>query len=475
MRPDQEIVERRKEYDGIIEQFGAFVADLGAWLWGIPLLIIFLFCYLFISASTGFVQFRHLAHICKNTFGEMFGRKKGEGTIRPFSAAMTALAQSVGASNIVGVPLAIAIGGPGALFWLWVACLLGMGMRYAEIAIAVKYREKNANGEWVGGPQMYMKKGLRAGALAMVWSVAYVLVVLLSVPAQTASVVENASTVGVPGWLVAGIMFIATALVIFGGIKRIAKITDILVPFMALFYFLTAWIIIFSHGNALGSSLALVFQSAFAPAAAVGGFAGSGVIMAIRQGVARGIYSFGAGMGDFTIAHAAAITDHPCRQAQWGVFEMICSFVICTTSGLLALTTGLWTVGESAAGTIPSLAFAEFYPGNLGPILLSISLFLFAYSTILVAIHYGRKQAEYVGGQKLSQIMGVVYLLCIPFGAVATMGYFLNFVDIMLAFVVFTNIISVTLMWKQIRALVADYFGNPNFYPRRKKFRNENG
>jgi AGCS family alanine or glycine:cation symporter len=448
-----------------MEQIGNMAATIGNWVWGIPILVIFLGCYLIMSAMTGFVQFRHFAFICKNTFGKMFGKKKGEGTISPFSAAMTALAQSVGASNIVGIPLAIAIGGPGALFWLWVACLLGMGMRYSEIAIAIKYREKNADGEWVGGPQMYMKKGLHAGALAMVWAVAYVLVVLVSVPAQTSSVVATAATVGVPNWVTAMIMFVATALVIYGGIKRISKFTEILVPFMALFYFVTAWIIILAHGSALGSSIAMVFQYAFTPAAATGGFTGAGIILAIRQGVARGIYSFGAGMGDFTIAHSAAITDHPCRQAQWGVFEMICSFIICTTSGLLALVTGLWTIGADKASTIPAIAFADIYPGNAGAIVLSISLFLFAYSTILVAIHYGQKQAEYVLGKKFSKIMGVVYLLFIPLGVIGDMGFFLNFVDITLAFVVLSNVICVTAMGKQVRALVKDFFSNPEFYP----------
>lgn len=448
-----------------MDQLGLIVASIGGWIWGVPLLTIFLGCYFIMSAQTGFVQFRHLAYICKNTFGKMLSKKSGEGTISPFSAAMTALAQSVGSSNIVGIPLAIAIGGPGALFWLWFACLLGMGMRFSEIAIAIKYREKNDDGEWIGGPQMYMKKGLRAGGLAMAWAIAYVLVVLVSVPAQTASVVDNASVVGIPNWVTAGIMFVATALVIYGGIKRISKFTEVLVPFMALFYFVTAWIIILSHVGALGSSLAMVFQCAFAPAPAAGGFVGAGIIMAMRQGVARGIYSFGAGMGDFTIAHSAAITDHPCRQAQWGVFEMICSFIICTTSGLMALTTGLWTVGPDQASTIPARAFADIYPGNIGAVILAVSLFLFAYSTILVAIHYGQKQAEYVAGKKFSKIMGVVYLLFIPVGVVGNMGFFLNFVDITLAFVVLSNILCVTAMGKQVRTLVKDFFSNPKYYP----------
>lgn len=452
-----------------MEQIGLIAAQIGAWVWGIPILVIFLGCYLIMSAMTGFVQFRHFGYIMKNTFGKMFGKREGEGSISPFSAAMTALAQSVGASNIVGIPTAIAIGGPGALFWLWVACLLGMGMRYSEIAIAIKYREKNADGEWVGGPQMYMKKGLHAGVLAMVWAVAYVLVCLVSVPAQTASVVATANVAGIPSWVTVVVMFVATALVIYGGIKRISKFTEVLVPFMALFYFVTAWIIIFANGENLAGALGMVFQYAFTPASATGGFVGAGIIMALRQGMARGIYSFGAGMGDFTIAHSAAITDHPCQQAQWGVFEMTCSFIICTTSGLLALVTGLWTVGASNASQIPAMAFAMIYPGNIGAIVLTVSLFLFAYSTILVAIHYGQKQAEYVGGNRFAKIMGVVYLLLIPFGVIGDMGFFLNFVDIALGFVVLSNVLCVTAMGKQVRALVKDYFSNPRFYPGKQK------
>ncbi len=452
----------------MIEQLGVTAAKIGGWIWGGPILVIFLSCYLIVSAQTGFVQFRHFAFICKNTFGKITEKKDGKdgvGTISPFAASMTALGQSVGASNIVGIPIAIAVGGPGALFWLWVACLLGMGMRFAEIAIAIKYREKNPEGEWVGGPQMYMKKGLRAGGLAMTWAIAYVLVVLFSVPAQTASVVATASTAGVPNWVTTAIVFVTTAVVLYGGIKRIGKFAQVLVPFMALFYFVSTWIIILTHGSELGSSLMMVFKCAFSPTAASGGFAGAGFIMAMRQGVARGIYSFGAGMGDFTVVHASAITDHPCRQAQWGVFEMICSFIICTSSGLLALTTGLWKIGEGKASTISALAFADLYPGNLGTILISLSLFLFVYTTILAIIFYGQKQAEYVLDSKFAKIMGVVYLLCIPFGVIGSMGFFLNFVDIILAFVVLSNIICVTAMSKQVRALVKDFFGNPNFYP----------
>ena len=447
----------------MLEQIGTVAAQVGNWFWSYPVLIALCVGYVTMTVSTKFVQVRHFPSILKNTFGKMLSKKgKGEGTVRPFSAAMTALAQSIGSSNIVGIPLAIAIGGPGALFWMWIACLLGMAMRYSEIAIAVKFRQKNDRGEWVGGPQYYMKKGLKHGAaLGIIYAIGYIIIDVFSVPGQTASVVASAGEVGVNPWVVIVVMFVLTALVIFGGIKRISKVASVVTPTMALFYFVCAWIIILAHAGQLGPALASVFAYAFSPAPAVGGFAGATVFLAIRQGVARAIYAMGAGMGDFTIAHSAAQTNHPCQQAQWGVAEMFVSFIVCTTSGLLALTTGFWQTSGADTSSIAARAFVDFDPGNIGGILLAISLLLFAFTTILVAIHYGRMQAEFLGGRKLAMAFSVVCLALIPLGYIGDMSFFFNFIDMGLAIIDLANVYCVVRLCRTVRGTVNEYYDDP--------------
>ena len=441
------------------------------WVWGIPILIMFFGSFILMTIFTGGVQFRRAKEILKGTFGSLLKSKEGEGTISAVSATMTALAATVGASNILGASVAIAMGGPGAIFWMWIAALFGMGMRYSETVLAMKHRTVLESGEYVGGPFYYLAKGLKKPWVGKLFALIMVLFLTFSVPTQTSAVVDTASTIGVPGIATAIAMAIVIVLVIYGGIKRIAKVADVIVPFMAISYLLIAWIIILMNISEIPSSIGLIFKSAFTPISAMGGFAGAGVTAGMRWGMARGIYSNEAGLGEFTIPHAAAITDHPCRQAQWAVFELIVdTVIILTTSALLVMTSGVWLeVTPDLASTAPTLAVQGLLGKQLGSVFMTVMLFLFAFSTILVAFLYGGKAAAYLGGEKygkrLMQIVSLIYVVMIFVASAGKMTNFFFLADFFLAFQVLLNIIGVVIMHKQVKVEIDEFYDNPKYFP----------
>ena len=442
------------------------------WIWGIPILIVFFGSFLVMTILTKGVQFRRMKEILQGTFGSLLKQKgSGDGTVSSFAAAMTALAATVGASNILGASVAIAMGGPGAIFWMWVAALLGLGMKYSETVLGMKYRTTNADGEYVGGPFYYLEKGLNKPWVGKAYAIALVIFLAFSVPTQTCSVVDTAGTIGIPGFATAALMAVVVVLVIYGGIQRLSKVASAMVPFMAISYLLIAWIIIALNITELPAALVLICKSAFTPISAMGGFAGAGVMAGMRWGMARGIYSNEAGLGEFTIAHAAAITDHPCRQAQWAVFEVIVdTILILTTSALLVLVTGVWTeVTPDLASTAPTVAIQSLLGETLGSVFMTVMLFLFAFSTILVGIHYGGKAAEYLGGAKHGkrsmQIVTIVYIGMIFVAAAGKMTNFFFLADFFLAFVVFINVISVMIMHKQVTVEIDEFYDNPKYFP----------
>ncbi|HOA20760.1 MAG TPA: amino acid carrier protein, partial [Sedimentibacter sp.] len=331
-------------------------------VWGPVLLILVLGTGTYLSFMTGFFSITKIGYVLKNTLFKMFAKDdKGEGEVTAFQAVATALAATVGTGNIAGVATAIALGGPGAVFWMWLAAIMGMTTKYAEVVLAVNYREKTEDGRFVGGPMYYITNGLGKS-----WKWLAVLFAFFGTFAsfgigcmvQSNSVALSAqSTFGIPVLATGIVLAILTAVVIVGGIKRIGAFTEKLVPFMAALYILGGLWLLISNAAKIPAAFAMIFSNAFTGTAAVGGFTGTVMMQAIRFGIARGIFTNEAGLGSAPIAHAAATTDHPVRQGLWGVFEVFTdTIVICSITALSILVTGVWETGESGA-VLSAMAF----------------------------------------------------------------------------------------------------------------------
>lgn len=359
-----------------MQTFADKIVAISDWLWGPPILIVLSLASIYLSVRLGFFQFRRFGYILKSTLGKAFKKEtnRGEGTLSAFQALTSAVACTVGAGNIVGVPIAIIMGGPGAVFWMWVIALLGMALKYGEVVLAVKYRETNIKGEYVGGPTYYMTKGMGMKWLAAIFGIGLMVEVAISSMTQANALAQSAqASLNIPP-IVSGIaVMIITGIVIIGGVKRLGQFTERLVPAMSLIYIIASLIIVLLNITQIPSMLAMIFRYAFTPMSAVGGFTGSAVAMSIRWGVARGLYSNEAGLGTAPIAHATATTDHPARQGLWGVTEIfIDTIIICTCTAFVILSTGVWTSPEAMEikGGLTTLAFSETF-GYFGGILLT--------------------------------------------------------------------------------------------------------
>lgn len=443
--------------------FDAF-KHLVDWLWLYPILIILVGGGITMSITLKFFQITKLPFILKETFGKIFKKGEGDGTITPFQAATSALASTIGAANIVGVPLAIATGGPGAIFWMWIIAIFGCALKYSEIILGIKYRVKNENGEYVGGPMYYLKNGAKMPILGSLFAFFLMVEIAPSIATQSASIVQTAETINIPP-VISGIAVVfIVGLVVYGGIKRISKVTEKLVPFMAIAYFLIALIVVLFSFENIPATFSLIFKGAFNPTAAAGGFAGSVVSATIRTGAARGAYSNEAGMGTSTIAHSAAVTDYPARQALWGVFEVIVdTLCICTITALLVLTTGTWSgVGADKAAAMPSMAIQSVLGTKFGGGFLTICMLMFVLSTLIVIIFYGEKQAEYLFGLKASKIVRVIYLCFIMIGALCKLGNIVVLLDSALACVIATNMIGVIKLRKEVKEESDKFFESQN-------------
>lgn len=436
------------------------------WVWGLPMLLTLGLGGLFLSARLGFFQVRYFPYIIKQTFGKMF-MKVEEGEVSPFAAATAALASTVGASNIIGVPAAIMFGGPGAVFWMWVMAFIGMGSKFVEIVLGFKYREKNEEGEYVGGPMYYMEKGLNMKWLGIFFSFVLMIELVPSIMVQANSVSASAlEAFNLNPAITGGVTLVLVGLVVIGGITRIAKVTEKLVPFMALAYFIGAMVIVIVNIAHVPRVLGLIFGYAFRPMSAVGGFAGSVVAASIRWGVARGVYSNEAGMGTAPMAHSSATNDHAVRQGFWGIFEIIVdTIIICSTTAFVVLSSGVWNAPgamDNPSG-LPAAAFTDFY-GPIGGTVVTLSLLLFVVSTLIVIIFYGEKQAEFLFGLKFSRVMRYVYLASIFVGSIGGAKTLWVFLDIMLAMIIFPNMLALFLLHGEVRELTQEYFSSEKYY-----------
>ena len=442
------------------------IVAISGWLWGPPILILLAVGSIFMSVRLGFFQFKHFGYILKSTLGKVFKRvgDQGEGTLTAFQALTSAVACTVGAGNITGVPVAIMIGGPGAVFWMWVIALLGMSLKYGEIVLAVKYRTKNELGEYTGGPAHYMTKGLNMKWLAVLFGIGLMLEVAISSMTQANALAGSAqASMNIPPLATGIVVMILSGIVIIGGVKRLGKFTEKMVPVMATIYILASLVIVILNYTQIPAMFAMIFEYAFMPMAAVGGFTGSTIALAIRWGLARGLYSNEAGLGTAPIAHASATTDHPARQGLWGITEIfIDTILICTCTAFVVLSTGVWQRPDAGdvGGGLTTLAFTQVF-GQFGGILVTISLMLFVFSTLIVLIWYGEKQAEFLMGKKAAIAYRWICVLLIPLGAIGTATFLWQFLDLTLALILFPNMVAILLLNKQIREATVEFFNTP--------------
>ncbi|MDR3114916.1 MAG: amino acid carrier protein [Treponema sp.] len=451
-----------------MDNFFAAVGAISGFFWNILFLVVLVGGGIYLTVRLKFFQIRHLPYIIKQTFGKIFDEGKGEGTVSPFQAAATAMASTIGATNVVGVPAAIAYGGPGALFWMWVIFIVGGATKFSEVVLGVYYREKNADGHYVGGPSYYMTKGFPIKAVGKVMAKAGAFVAMVyylpSIATQSISLIQNAESMGVNRYLSGGVLMVLVGSVVLGGLIRVAKTADKMVPIMCIQYIIGSIIVVLANMGNLFPSVALVFKSAFTGTAAAGGFIGAGVSMAVRMGLARATYSCEAGMGSAPIAHSAAVTDHPVRQGLWGVFEVLIDGSICTLSGLVVLTSGVWReIGPEMALTMPAAAFQKVL-GPVGSYLVTITVFLFALSSIIAVIWYGEKLVEFFFNTRISKYTRIIYTLSIMLGAFFGLEAILAVLDLANALIILPNMITVLLLSPLVAALTKEYFSSPLYY-----------
>jgi AGCS family alanine or glycine:cation symporter len=436
---------------------------LNSYVWGMPTIILLVGTGVLLTVVTGVAQLRFLGFAMKEVLGKLSQRGTGEGTVTPFQAVATALASTVGVGNIAGVATAIHIGGPGALFWLWVSGFFGMCTKYAEIVIALHYRERDATGVMRGGAMYILKNGLKMPWLGAVFALLTSLAAFGIGNMVQANSVAGALTesMGIAPSTTGIVLVLLTAAVILGGIKRIGKFTEYLVPFMALFYLAGGLTIVAMHASELPGVLRLVLDSAFNGHAAVGGFVGSTMAMALRYGIARGLFSNEAGLGSAPIVHAAATTDHPVRQGMYGIFEVfVDTILICTTTGLVILLTGVWTADATGA-VLSARAFETGLPGTWGHIVVTTGLVLFAFSTLIGWSYYGETGVVYLFGTKAAVPYRVAWLVFIYLGAVGSLHLVWDIADTLNGLMAIPNLIAVLASIPLLLRLQREFFAKP--------------
>jgi len=442
-----------------IAALDALVGKVNSFAWGPPMLILLVGTGFWLTFALRGLQFTKLGH---SLWLALIKRKEDTdepGDITHFQALMTALSATVGTGNIAGVATAIAVGGPGALFWMWITGLVGMATKYSEAILAVKYRVQDENGEMSGGPMYYISKGLNMPWLGAVFAVfASVAAFGIGNMVQSNSVADAVqATFNIPPMYTGIALMVLTAAVVLGGIKSIGRVTSVLVPIMIVFYIFGALYIIFTHITEVPGALAFIVKQAFNPTAATGGFAGATVMLAIRMGVARGVFSNESGLGSAPIAAAAAKTKSPATQALVSMTQtFIDTIIVCTMTGLVLILTGLWSSGDTGA-ELTTKAFAAGMPG--GAYVVTLGIILFAYSTMLGWCYYGEKSIEYLFGVKSILPYRIVFVVFIGLGAIAKLSFVWNLSDTLNGLMAVPNLIGLLLLTPVIVSETKKYFG----------------
>ena len=445
---------------------------VNGFIWGVPAMICIIGVGLLLSVRTRFIQVRKFGAAMKNTIGKIFDKTQAkDGSMSPFQAVCTALAGTVGTGNIAGVAGAIALGGPGAIFWMWCSAFLGMCTKFSEVTLAIHFREKNANGEYVGGPMYYIKNGLskKWHFLAVLYALFGVLTVFGTGNATQVNTIVSSihsalhnlhiidGTVDERANLIFGIFIAAfVAMVLLGGIKRIGQVSEKLVPFMATLYVILAIGVVILHINRIPAVFAMIFKSAFSPQAATGGIIGS-MFLSMKKGVSRGIFSNEAGLGTGSIAHACADTNNAVHQGMFGIFEVFMdTIVICTLTGLVILLGAPNIVyGQAAGAELTISGFTATYGGWVS-IFTAVAMCCFAFSTIIGWGLYGSRCIEFLGGEKLVRPFLVAYSFVSIIGATINLGLLWDIADTFNGLMAIPNLIALLVLSGQVKKLAID-------------------
>jgi AGCS family alanine or glycine:cation symporter len=445
------------------EQLKVILDEISSFVWGVPTLILLVGVGIYLTFLLKGLQFRKLWH---SLWLGLIKRKEKDapGDISHFQALMTALAATVGTGNIAGVATAISIGGPGALFWMWITGLFGMATKYAEAILAVKYRVVDEKGQMSGGPMYYISKGLNMKWLGVIFAVfASIAAFGIGNMVQSNSVADAVNhTFNVPVEITGIVLTVATALVIIGGIKSIGRVTEIFVPIMIVFYVAASLYVVIANITEVPKIIMYVLVEAFTPTAATGGFAGAAVLTTIRMGVARGVFSNESGLGSSPIAAAAAQTKNPVSQALVSMSQtFIDTIVICSLTGFAILVTGVWNNGQTGV-PLTSTAFSTALPGTWGGIVVSLGIMLFAYSTILGWSYYGEKSVEFLLGVKSVMPYRVLFTIAVFIGAVSKLEIVWSFADIMNGLMAIPNLIGLIGLSGIVAAETKKHFNGKN-------------
>lgn len=463
----------------VIDKITQINSVLNNFIWGPVMLVFFLLVGLMFTVRTKVFQISHIKYWLDVTILQLFRKERKDvlktqdkHSISQFQSLCTALAATIGVGNISGVAVALALGGPGAIFWMWLSAFLGMMTNYAENTLGIKYRYKNEKGNWVGGAMIYIEKGLGWKWLAVIFSVFCMLASFgignMSQGNEIANGLKN--SFGIPTYITAVVVMIFAGLVIIGGIKRIASVTEKVVPFMALTYIAGALIVILSNFTAVPSAFASIFASAFTLPAAGGGLAGFTIMIAMRRGISRGVFSNEAGLGSSVMVHSASDVKEPVVQGMWGIFEVFAdTLIVCTMTALTILTSGVYDYQEYAkyAGAdlpetlksgvaLTSAAFESVF-GSFGGMFISIAIMLFAFSTILGWSYYGERAVEYLFGLKAVPIYKIIFILVIFIGCNIKLSLVVDISDTFNGFMALPNLIAVTLLSGEVIQMTKDY------------------
>lgn len=430
-----------------METLSSLVGSANGLVWGPPMLVLILGTGIYLTIGLRLFPLRHIGQGFRLLFQGRHAHST-HGQISPFNALMTSLSATVGTGNIAGVATAISIGGPGALFWMWCTALVGMATKYSEALCAVHFREVDDDGNYAGGPMYYIKNGLGKNWtwLAVAFGIFGTVAGFGIGNMVQANSVKDAlmTTFSVPPWLTSIIIAVPVALVLLGGVKRIAHAAGVLVPFMAISYFVVGLVVILMNITDVPAAIATIVSSAFTGTAATGGFAGAGIMMAVQLGVARGIFSNEAGLGSAPIAHAAAKTDDPVQQGEIAMLgTFIDTLIICTITGLVIVLSGQWTTGETGAA-LTTLAFDSQMP--LGDVVVTLGLCLFAFTTILGWSYYGERCAVYLFGTHALIPFRVLWVVAIPLGAMAKLDFVWLLADTLNGMMAIPNLIALLLL-----------------------------
>jgi AGCS family alanine or glycine:cation symporter len=443
-----------------MERFIEIHNQINGFVWGVPLIVALMGTGLFLTFWTGAIQFTRFGYAFREVLGKLFSKGAGAGTVTPFQAVATALASTVGVGNIAGVATAIHLGGPGALFWLLVSGLFGMCTKFCEIAVAMHYREKDAKGVMRGGAMYVLKNGLKLPWLGAIFALLTSLAAFgIGNMVQANSVADAMqASFGIGVHVTGAVLMIVVALVILGGIRRIVEVTQFLVPFMCIAYILGALVIILMNVAELPHAIRLVMEGAFSGTAAVGGFAGATIAQALRLGIARGLFTNEAGLGSAPIVHAAAVTDHPVRQALYGIFEVfIDTFVVCVMTGLVILTTGVWELGLDGAA-MSAKGFEVGLPGVWGQGIVTVGVLLFAFSTLIGWSFYGETSAVYLFGRKAVLPYRLLWVGAIWLGATGSLQLVWQVSDTLNGLMAVPNLVAILGSAALIRKLIKEFF-----------------